>query len=192
MIRLLLLWLPLALLPNLAKANHFVDTDPPDCDTLTMTNGKTYLVLVGWQGEREIQYQLCDDQSGRVYAIQRDSIRTWKRYNKRNKVDTALPTPQVLAPQKRTLLRDTFDLLTLTNGKTYRAVILVRDYLSIYYRLYDDPLDDRQYCVPNRDVRSLWIAKSHRTIGQRKGSGCLVALSIVIGLILLIGLASIG
>lgn len=193
MTRFFLLWFLSLLFPHLATAIPSPKHDPPGCDTLITVSGKTYLVLIGWQGERELQYQLCDDGSGRVYAIQRDSIRELKRQSNPAELEkTALPAPTVPAPRKYTVPRDTFDLLTLTNGKTYRVVILVRDYLNTYYRLYDDPLDDREYCVPNQQVRSMRVARSHRISQKKRGSGCLVALGILLGLFLMIGLVSIG
>ncbi len=178
MIRLFLPCLLALLLPNLAQASGSSENPPPDCDTLITRSGKTYLVVVGWQGNREIQYRLCGDESGRVYAISRDSIRDLKRQKN-------LPV-QVSPAPKHQLYRDTADLLNLTDGNSYRVIILVRDYLNTYYRLYDDPLDDRQYCVPNQQVRSVRMSKFHTTTAgqKRKGEGCLVILSVVLGIML--------
>ncbi len=185
--KLFLLWLLSTLLPSLANAIVYSKNNPPGCDTLLTMSGKTYLVVVGWQGNQEIQYQLCGDESGRVYSIQRDSIRDLRQQKQPSAKKDGAPNSQVPVAQRYKLLKDTFDLLTLSDGKTYRVIILVRDYLNTYYRMYDDPLDDREYCVLNRQVRSVRLSKA-RTITaaqKKKGSGCLIALAILGGLIFL-------
>ncbi len=183
MTRLYFLWLLSVLLPNLAQAAASANTHPPGCDTLITMSGKTYLVVVGWQGNQEIQYQLCEDASGRVYSIQRDSIRDLKV--QKNAVGDKKASPNVSGKYK--IPRDTADLLTLTDGKTYRVIILVRDYLNTYYRMYDDPLDDREYCVLNNQVRSVRLNKFRTTTVKQKNknSGCLIVLGILLGLIVL-------
>jgi len=182
MTRRYLLWLLSTLLPNMAQAAAVAETNPPGCDTLITMSGKTYLVVVGWQGNQEIQYQLCEDASGRVYAIQRDSIRDLKV--QKNVVDDEKVSP---GSSKYKIPRDTADLLTLTNGKTYRVIILVRDYLNTYYRMYDDPLDDREYAVLNNQVRSVRLNKFRTTTAKQKNknSGCLIVLAIILGLVIL-------
>lgn len=175
----------LLLLAGPAYGARSADRYPPDCDTLITTDGSTYLVRVGWQGDQEIQYTRCDEESGRVYALQRDKIRELKRgKSPAVAAPSGMPPVPPSASRKYQLPADTFDLLTLTDGKTYRVVILVRDYLNTYYRLYDFPLDDREYSVPNQQVRSVRLSKWHyanRT--KKKTSGCLIALLIVLSLI---------
>lgn len=168
------------------------ENNSPECDTLITTDGITYLVRIGWQSGQEIQYTRCDEESGRVYALQRDKIRELKRGKPTAVADKQSgPTVPLKAPGKYQLSTDTFDLLTLVNGKTYRVVILVRDYLNTYYRLYDSPLDDREYCVPNQQIRSVRLSRLHQSKAKRKkGAGCLILLLIPLALLFLLLLAA--
>lgn len=164
------------------QASDLPKSLPPGCDTLITMEGNIYLVQIKSQNDQEIRYIRCDQSEGE-YAMRRDNIRELKPY-RAPMVPKKIalppppqpvplpPPPQPVPPQPppkpkiEPPVRDTFDLLTLTSGQRYQVLILERDYYNTYYRLYNTPLDDREYCVPNQQVRSLRMGGSHRNYKQ--------------------------
>jgi len=159
---------------------------PPGCDTLITTEGTVYFIHIRSQSKREVQYLRCDEASGRVYAIRRKNIAAIKPWAGAMLAEESTQ-PSLEMPGSSTkypLRKDTFDVLTLKDGRKLHVVILERDYYNTYYHLYDQPLDDRQYCVSNNQVRKLDIARSHRQRPNKQGSR-LVAL-IILGILVLV------
>ena len=172
------------------SASNLPLNHPPGCDTLVTTDGNIYFVHVEWQNDREVHYTRCNSESGGMYGLPMHKVREIKLYKGPPVAEKIVMPPRIipsvpLIAEKEQFVWDTFDLLTLNNGQKLRILLLEHDYLNLYYRLYDDPADDREYCVPNERIRSLLIAKSHRK-AKRKGSRGVAVLVAIAAIFLLI------
>ncbi len=168
---------------NSLQASAVASPLPPGCDTLITTDGSVLLVRIESQNKREIKYSRCDDKKGLTYVIRVDKVREWKRYTGPPIVEEKeLPIPPP-APKRPPVMLDTFDLLTLKDGHKYRVRILAHDYFNTYYRLYDQPADDREYYVPNEKIRSVRMAKNRENY---RGMGNVKVALIVAGIVILL------
>ena len=182
------------LLPLGLEAFNLLDNPPPGCDTLITTDGKMHLVHLEKQTKDEIRYTVCDSESGRLYVIKRDKIQAFRPYKKPPKPEKIIPIPEPLktpdplpvATSRYKFVKDTFDLLTLTNGKKFRVLILERDYFNTYYRLYDEPSDDRQYSVSNQQVQSVKIAKLHNKRHGKSGTKAVIIVALIVLLLVVL------
>ena len=164
---------------------------PPGCDTLITMDGRTLLIQIQSENEREIRYIRCE--GGGIYALPQANVREIKRHQgppMAVSVEAPVFTKPVLppappkTPPKHAVLTDSFAVLTFKDGHSLRILVLEQDFLNLYYRPYDDRADDREYVISNRDIRFLQRSrKGSRTNNLKKDRR--VAL-IMIGTLLLL------
>ncbi|MEO6759028.1 MAG: hypothetical protein ABIO24_06200 [Saprospiraceae bacterium] len=168
---------------------------PPGCDTLITMDGRTLLIRIQSENEREIRYTRCEAEGGGIYAMSQGNVQAIKRHQAppmEARVEVPVFIKPILPPAlpktapKHAVLTDSFAVLTFKDGHSLQILILEQDFLNLYYRMYDDPADDREYVISNRDIRFLQRSRKGSRISNLRKDRRMALIMVAILLLLVV------